>query len=198
MSFRSLCPDLGTPSTASLANPKEAPQIVQELKKIPIDSQSLALSDSVHTNFRTRAVCLECLDSEALDIHPEHGKSPFADQPSPSLTDATKASPIAAKGHSKQTSGADLFTGKFQALSANAADGMPTPGKILGQVATSTGTFSALAGVTGRLIEASGSHEGLISPPCDRMSVLVYWWGYELVLPPPSLAYLGNARSVAG
>lgn len=198
MSFRSLCPDLGTRSTASLANPKEAPQIVQELKKIPIDSQSLALSDSVHTNFRTRAVCLECLDSEALDIHPEHGKSPFVDQPSPSLTDSTKASPLAAKGHSKQTNGADLFTGKFQALSATAADGMPTPGKILGQVATSTGTFSALAGVTGRLIEASGSHEGLISPPCDRMSVLVYWWGYELVLPPPSLAYLGNARSVAG
>ena len=169
---------------------------MQELKKIPIDSQGLPASEGVHANFTTRAACLECLDPEAFNAHAEHSKSPFADQPSPSLTES--GTPVPPKGHTKQMSGADLFTGKFQALSATTADGMPTPGKILGQVATSTGTFSALAGVTGRLIEASGSHEGLISPPCDRMSVLVYWWGYELVLPPTSLAYLGNARSVAG
>jgi hypothetical protein len=182
--------------TASLSDPKEAPEIVKELKKIPVDGGSPAKNDGVHTNFKTRAVCLECTDSEALSPKTDHDKSPFADKPNGSPT--TSKTPVSPTGHTKQMSGAELFTGKFQALSAVAGDGVPTPGKILGQVATSTGTFSALAGVTGRLIEASGSHEGLISPPCDRMSILVYWWGYELVLPPPSLKYLGNARSVAG
>lgn len=170
---------------------------MQELKRIPVDSQALAAPEGgVHANFTTRAACLECLDPEAFNTHTQHTKSPFADQPSPSLSEP--GSQVTLRGHTKQISGAELFTGKFQALSTATADGLPTPGKILGQVATSTGTFSALAGVTGRLIEASGSHEGLISPPADRMSVLVYWWGYELVLPPPSLEYLGNARSVAG
>lgn len=178
---------------ASLANPKEAPQIVRELKKIPVDGEIDAKNDGVHAKFKTKAACLECTDVEALNIHTNNAKSYFTDNAGPNAT--TGEDP---KGHTKQVSGADLFTGKYQALSSAAGDGLPTPGKILGQVATSTGTFSALAGVTGRLIEASGSHEGLIAPPSDRMSILVYWWGYELVLPPPSLIYLGNARSVAG
>jgi len=39
-------------------------------------------------------------------------------------------------------------------------------------------------------------HSG-IYPPTDRMSVLTYWWGLELVLPSSSLAYLGSAQSVS-
>lgn len=173
---------------------------MRELKKISIDSHSLEPTKGVHANFRTRAACLECVDSEVLEEHTNHvnTKSPFTDQGDIISVPPVGEHPLTPRGHSKQTTGADLFTGKFQALSAINSLGTPTPGKILGQVASSTGTFSALAGVTGRLIEASGSHEGLISPPSDRMSVLVYWWGYELVLPPPSLDYLANARSVAG
>lgn len=161
-----------------------------------MDGASLAKDDTIHTNFKTRAACLECIDSETVKGQADDGESPFADEATVSPSSANTT--VTPKGHTKQISGADLFTGKFQALSAVAGDGVPTPGKIFGQVFTSTGTFSALAGVTGRLIEASGSHEGLISPPVDRMSILIYWWGYELVLPPPSLACLGNARSVAG
>lgn len=178
---------------ASLANPKEAPQIVRELKKIPVDGEIDAKDEGVHAKFTTKAACLECTDIEALNLHTNDLKSPFADEVNAGIAKGEDP-----RGHAKQISGRDLFTGKFQALSSATGDGLPTPGKILGHVATSTGTFSALAGVTGRLIEASGSHEGLISPPSDRMSILVYWWGYELVLPPSSLIYLGNARSVAG
>jgi len=40
-------------------------------------------------------------------------------------------------------------------------------------------------------------HKG-VHPPTDRISVLTYWWGLEIVLPPPSMKYLSNAQSVAG
>lgn len=177
---------------ASLANPKEAPQIVLELKRIPVDGQVNAKDDGVHASFKTKAACLEYTDVHALNVCMDRVASPFADDSN--VEQPTGDNP---NGHTKQVRGVDLFTGKFRALSSVAGDGFPTPGKILGQVVTSTGTFAALADVTGRLIEASGSHEGLITPPCDRISILVYWWGYELVLPPPSLIYLSNARSVA-
>ncbi|KAG9079081.1 hypothetical protein FS749_008850 [Ceratobasidium sp. UAMH 11750] len=41
------------------------------------------------------------------------------------------------------------------------------------------------------------SHVG-IHPPKDRMSVLTYWWGYEVVFPPPTMRYLGNVKSISG
>lgn len=39
------------------------------------------------------------------------------------------------------------------------------------------------------------NHEG-IHPPTDRLSCLTYWWGYELVIPPPSMKYLGVSVSL--
>jgi len=39
-------------------------------------------------------------------------------------------------------------------------------------------------------------HKG-VYPPIDRISVLTYWWGFELVLPPPTLAYLRRAQSIS-
>lgn len=53
----------------------------------------------------------------------------------------------------------------------------------------------ALGYATGKVI--STDHSG-IYPPTDRMSVLTYWWGLEVVLPPPSLEYLSNVHSVSG
>ncbi|KAG9120279.1 hypothetical protein FRC07_004289, partial [Ceratobasidium sp. 392] len=41
------------------------------------------------------------------------------------------------------------------------------------------------------------SHVG-VYPPKDRMSVLTYWWGYEVVFPPPTMRYLGAAHSISG
>ncbi|KAF8342119.1 uncharacterized protein EI90DRAFT_3011662 [Cantharellus anzutake] len=36
------------------------------------------------------------------------------------------------------------------------------------------------------------NHKG-IYPPTDRLSVITYWWGYELVLPEPTIQYLSVA-----
>lgn len=98
--------------------------------------------------------------------------------------------------------GTSLLTSRYRAVenltTAMSDGGLPTPGKVVGRVLSSTGFFNTLAGMTGRIIEYTGAHDDIVlQPPKDRMSVLIYWWGYELVLPPPSLAYLATANSVA-
>ncbi|KAG8997653.1 hypothetical protein FRB93_014013 [Tulasnella sp. JGI-2019a] len=39
------------------------------------------------------------------------------------------------------------------------------------------------------------NHVG-VYPPKDRLSVLSYWWGYEVVIPPPSMKYLADCKSI--
>ncbi|KAI0277427.1 hypothetical protein BGY98DRAFT_980135, partial [Russula aff. rugulosa BPL654] len=41
------------------------------------------------------------------------------------------------------------------------------------------------------------NHKGVF-PPTDRLSVLTYWWGLEILLPPPTLAYLSRVHSISG
>jgi len=52
----------------------------------------------------------------------------------------------------------------------------------------------SLGYITGQAILPD--HKG-VYPPIDRMSVLTYWWGFELVLPTPTLAYLQKAQSIS-
>lgn len=123
-----------------------------------------------------------------------------------SATVAAAGDPSALRSSNGTVTGTDLLTARYQAgyqaaevMSNTTAGSLPTPGNILGQVLSSAGFFNSLAGMTGRIIEYSGAHDSVaVEPPIDRVSVLVYWWGYELVLPPPSLAYLASANSVAG
>jgi hypothetical protein len=61
---------------------------------------------------------------------------------------------------------------------------VPSAGGLLGQAMASTSAFDALASKSGQLVAASNGHLGL-SPPLDRLSVLLYWWGFELAVPPP-------------
>lgn len=63
------------------------------------------------------------------------------------------------------------------------------------------GAFDALADVSALAIQHShGGIEAMqeIKPPTDRMAVFVYWWGFELTIPEPSMKYLGTAHSVSG
>jgi hypothetical protein len=75
------------------------------------------------------------------------------------------------------------------------AGAVPTAETVLQGVKQITPQLMALGYATGKVI--STDHSG-IYPPTDRMSVLTYWWGLEVVLPPPSLEYLSNVHSVSG
>lgn len=199
---------------ASLTDAREAPGIIKELKKIPTHDAAQenqeqpthkttkSAGSNVATDFKVRGVCLECSEIEFLVKKAGiNDSSPFKDGhiPDVSVTPATTPQAEKQREASEVIPGTPfMFSAKMRVLSKAAEGAMPSPGKLLGQIASTTGTFDALAGVTGRLVEASGSHTGMVLPPDDRMSIFIYWWGYELVLPPASLATLGSAHSVAG
>ncbi|GJN92524.1 hypothetical protein Rhopal_005554-T1 [Rhodotorula paludigena] len=71
-----------------------------------------------------------------------------------------------------------------------------SPGALGGLAAARSGAFDLLANVTGVLVEKSGARDGGFTPPLDRVSVFVYWWGFELALPPPTLRTLSSVASV--
>ncbi|KAH8918844.1 hypothetical protein BT69DRAFT_1300666 [Atractiella rhizophila] len=73
---------------------------------------------------------------------------------------------------------------------------IPSPGDIVGQAGTSSGAYSVMADVSATLVNATGREVGDV--PVDRMSVFIYWWGYELFLPPPTIRYLSTVHSVSG
>lgn len=184
---------------AALIKPKEANKIIDELKKITVSAGQAAEEQvgegpqvSAMQTSHVKGACLDCTDAEVLD------KSQAA---STQIAEGKEISDHTAKG----------VTDRINQLTAN---GIPSAGTMLGQMASSAGAFEALAGVTGKMIDASGAHAGIIDPPTDRMSILVYWyvrfvsmanrsdarcrWGYELVLPPPSIRYLASVHSVTG
>ncbi|BGP50218.1 hypothetical protein JCM10450v2_006134 [Rhodotorula kratochvilovae] len=76
--------------------------------------------------------------------------------------------------------------------------GLPpmSPGALGGLAAARTGAFELLADMTGALIEKSGAHDGVYALPQDRVSVFVYWWGFEILLPPPAIRTLSSVASV--
>ncbi|KAJ8453691.1 hypothetical protein ONZ45_g19609 [Pleurotus djamor] len=74
------------------------------------------------------------------------------------------------------------------------AGAVPTAETVIKGIEQITPQLMALGFATGRAILPN--HQG-VHPPTDRMTVLTYWWGLEIALPPPSLEYLANAHSIS-
>lgn len=154
--------DAKTPKPpGALTRPKDATKIIDELKKIPVPDDAHAEAErSLHSGHaRTRGACLDCPEAEAIEITQStavaHSAEPSSDLESSELATTTMS--------------------MKERLNQLAGSGIPSAGRVLGQMATSAGAFEALAGVTGRMIDSSGAHDGIVKPPDDRMSVLVYW-----------------------
>ncbi|CUA66901.1 Titin [Rhizoctonia solani] len=74
------------------------------------------------------------------------------------------------------------------------AGSVPTPGSLVDGMEKVGQTLMSLGFATTQAVLPS--HVG-IHPPNDRMSVLTYWWGYEVVFPPPTMQYLSSAGSIS-
>ncbi|KAK0538286.1 hypothetical protein OC842_001349 [Tilletia horrida] len=85
---------------------------------------------------------------------------------------------------------------------------------IVTQVAVSSGAFDALADLSSAVVHASATGEGdggsdvmqpgqgqgptmVVGFPTDRLSFVVHWWGYEILLPPLAMAHLSTAQSIS-
>ncbi|KAI0743610.1 hypothetical protein C8Q80DRAFT_1272280 [Daedaleopsis nitida] len=71
---------------------------------------------------------------------------------------------------------------------------VPTAKAVMEGVEQITPQLMALGYATGKSILPS--HAG-VYPPTDRMSVITYWWGLEVVIPESSVQYLSNVPSIA-
>ncbi|KAH7339538.1 hypothetical protein B0J17DRAFT_716549 [Rhizoctonia solani] len=109
-------------------------------------------------------------------------------QASPDLSSVNAAS------FSAQMSAPDLGFGQNADKDGLLAGSVPTPGSLVDGMEKVGQTLMSLGFATTQAVLPS--HVG-IHPPKDRMSVLTYWWGYEVVFPPPTMQYLSHVGSIS-
>ncbi|KAG6907653.1 hypothetical protein DXG01_007857 [Tephrocybe rancida] len=185
-----------------LLEPKSANKVIAQLRALPIedDTEGRAPRGPIH------AVCLEHTDEDVQRLHfsflsstdesreqgQERDPASFFDVPLAldSVTDMFSRMNIVSL-----ISAPGLGLGAPGDAEGLLAGALPTAETVLKGFEQITPQLMALGYATGRAVWVD--HQGLY-PPVDRMSVLTYWWGLELVLPPPSLKNLAKAKSVAG
>ncbi|KAI9463556.1 hypothetical protein BJY52DRAFT_1184577 [Lactarius psammicola] len=175
---------------AQLLKPKTANKVIAQLRALP------ALPDSAsQTSPPICAVCLPYTDEEADEKHfsqlrdVEHTKDPAFRLPT--IASATIASITEALNGLHIVSlftAPDLGLGQPGDGEGLLAGAVPTAETVINGIVQITPQLMALGYAAGKNIIPD--HAG-IYPPVDRISVLTYWWGLELLLPPPTLVYLG-------
>lgn len=167
---------------AQLLDPKSSRKIIDHLHTM---SASLADTGSVNTG-PIHAVCLDAIDKE---IHEQH----FVQLGSVATATATTICDALANVHL-----VNLLTAPDMGFGAPAS----SPGLLAGAVPSAETIIDGLQQITPQLLAlgyASSKailpdHKGVIVPT-DRLSVLTYWWGFEVCMPPPTIEHLSAAAS---
>ncbi|GLB37104.1 hypothetical protein LshimejAT787_0401550 [Lyophyllum shimeji] len=191
---------------SQLMKPKSANKVIAHLRALPISDASIGGKESsaggtVHaaTQGPIHAVCLEHPDAVEDKLHfaslnktsdgvqtSLFGGSASIDQLTTIFDQMNIVNLVKAP---------DLGLGQPGDGEGLLAGAVPTAETVINGIEQITPQLMALGYATGRAVVPD--HRG-IYPPTDRMSVLTYWWGLELVLPTPSLQHLASAHSVAG
>lgn len=184
-----------------LLQPKTAAKVITHLRTLPAHP-----NDTVsNINLPIHAVCLSMPDSEVLEQH-------FAQLQSVATASIPAVSTALADLHL-----IDLVTAPNMGFGAPVtaqglfAGAVPTAETIIDGIEQITPQLMALGYATGKAIFPD--HKGIVVP-ADRLSVLtcqVYsicplsniltclqttdWWGFEICLPPPTIAHLAAAES---
>ncbi|PWN19421.1 hypothetical protein BCV69DRAFT_284054 [Microstroma glucosiphilum] len=85
---------------------------------------------------------------------------------------------------------------KADSTDAGTSDALPTFGISVISLA-STAVLGRLGEASGALLEQTAVNDD-IHPPLDRMAIFVFWWGFEVTLPTPTMQYLQTAHNVSG
>jgi hypothetical protein len=185
-------------------DPETANKVIAQLKSLPASDDPLQ-AHKPGPQSPIHAVCLAYTEAEADALHfsklvssslGEQGIATSAPLPGVVSASFEKVAAVFNQMHI-----IDLFTAPGFGL------GEPGDGKgiLAGALPTAETVMKGAMQITPQLMAlgfASGKavipdHTG-IYPPTDRVSVLTYWWGLELLLPPPSLVYLSRAESITG
>ncbi|KAI6046160.1 hypothetical protein EDC04DRAFT_3016203 [Pisolithus marmoratus] len=163
-----------------LSKPKSASKVIAHLKCLPPQPTD----DTVNPRTPFRAVCLDLTDDEA------HERC-FS-----KLGSIASASIVAISDALRDVLIVDLLTAPNMGFGASAA----APGVFAGSVPTAVAVLEGIQQITPQILAlgyATGkavvpNHKGVIVP-VDRISVLTYWWGLEVCLPPPTLVHIQSA-----
>ncbi|KAF9268861.1 hypothetical protein L218DRAFT_852763 [Marasmius fiardii PR-910] len=178
---------------SDLSKPKTANKVIAQLRSLPVSDPKDDLSKGHTTSAKPcapiHAVCLEHPDKQEEELH-------FAQiSPGGDIAEHDKLSALIS-----ELNVVDLFKttdfglgqpGNGEGLLAGA---IPTAETVISGVERITPELMALGYATGRSILPD--HKG-VYPPTDRMSVITYWWGLEIILPPSSIAYLSTVKSIS-
>ncbi|GBE81191.1 hypothetical protein SCP_0309180 [Sparassis crispa] len=205
---------------AQLLQPKTANKVIEQLRQLPSSDEAVGTTPSGEAvaappKGPIHAVCLLYTDKEA---HEKHFAKLVQSMPS---TEGAETAPAATveRVHVESQEIASVVTAPLTQLRmvfseinveslmqmdlgiGEPGDGpgilsgaVPTAETIINGVEQITPQLMALGYATGKAVLPD--HTG-IYPPTDRMSVITYWWGFEVVMPRPSIAYLQNVPSVA-
>lgn len=165
-----------------LSKPKSASKVIAHLKY----PSPQASDHPVNSHVPLRAVCLDVTDNEA---HEQYFSK---------LGSVASASVTAVSDALRDVHIVHLFAAPNMGFGAPAtapgvfAGAVPTAGAVLEGIQEITPQLLALGYATGKAIMPN--HKGVIVPT-DRVSVLTYWWGFEVCLPPSTLAYIQSAAT---
>jgi hypothetical protein len=186
---------------SQLMKPSSANRVISQLRSLPVID---APEQTTHSNYAApiHAVCLTVTERDADTNHfaqltsPENRRSVGAKDNKPPSTTSVDALMNAFN----ELSIVDLVQSPGFGL-GNPGDGdgilagaVPTAETVINGFKQITPQLMALGFATGQAIVPN--HTG-IYPPTDRISVLTYWWGLELCLPPPTLEYLSTVKSIS-
>ncbi|KAF7321462.1 Lactamase-B domain-containing protein [Mycena kentingensis (nom. inval.)] len=177
---------------SELMQPNSANKVIAQLRALPVldENAKNRPSGPIH------AVCLAHPDAEEHALHfskldeDNSDKAILLPAPLDKLVVAFNEMQVV-----DLVAAPDLGLGQPPNGKGLLAGAVPTAGAVLNGFQQITPQLMALGYATGKAILPD--HKG-VHPPTDRMSVLTYWWGLEVVLPPPTLEYLSNTKSIAG
>ncbi|VDB95952.1 unnamed protein product [Peniophora sp. CBMAI 1063] len=192
---------------AALLQPKEANKVIARLRDLPPAESSTSIAP-IH------AVCLSLPEAEADKQHFQRLKSDTtpptvqlvrtrdinAEPPAPPILNVATATLESVSDAFRDLNLVSLVTTPDFGL-GGPADG---PGILSGALPSAEAVVNGIVQITPQLMSlgyATGkaivpNHTG-VYPPKDRMSVLTYWWGLEVVMPEPTMSYLGQAQSIS-
>lgn len=181
---------------SELMQPKSANRLIAKLRDLPVldvpadEQKSSDKTSTPKARGPIHAVCLEDTDDSVKEKH--FSKLDAASVASASL--ATLTSLIGELHIVNLITAPDFGLGQPGDGPGILAGAVPTAETVISGIEKITPQLMALGYASDRAIMPD--HTG-IHPPTDRMSVLTYWWGFELCLPPPSLKHLQSVPNVS-
>ncbi|TFK20973.1 hypothetical protein FA15DRAFT_673013 [Coprinopsis marcescibilis] len=180
-----------------LAQPKSANKLIAELRRLPggdgsnpIDSGDGVRDGPIH------AVCLAHTDAEEDTLHFAKLSTPASAIGVQSLSASEQINAIINEINIIDLIQApDLGLGQPGDGKGLLAGAVPTAETVMNGAKQITPHLMTLGYTAGRYLVPD--HSG-IHPPTDRFSVLTYWWGLEVLMPPPTIEYLAGVQSVSG